>query len=321
MRHAEIVRSIGTRRVVEASNKVQVKIDLNDDAVWGGMDMTSAMSNPNGGKVSVVIPTYNRLEMLEKALDSVFAQTYSSLEVIVVDDGSTDGTDAMMAQYSRPVTYIKMEHAGSPAKARNVAIGLATGEYIAFLDSDDIWLPEKLEVQIREFDRPDVALVCSNAFLRSGDVRRLYFTNGVSGELSVFELLMDNRVITSTAVVRRSEIERVGLFRESDPLLGIEEYELWLRIAKVAKLKYLDLPTVIYLDHPQSIGNYIRQYNYSRGLFLIGRLNKRAAKSRGEAIAMAFHRLRLTLSFLLHSVKTRRLSEFVATLRGADDAR
>jgi len=273
------------------------------------------------GKVSVVIPTYNRRDLLERALDSVFAQTYPDIEVIVVDDGSTDGTDAFMAQYPHPVVYRKLDHTGRPAVPRNEAINIATGSYVAFLDSDDTWLPGKLVAQMGAFEDPDVGLVCSNAFLLREDKWNLYFEDERSGEPDLFDLLWDNSVITSTAVTRKSLIEEVGPFDQGDAFRGFEDYDLWLRIAVVSKVRYMEEPLANYLDHPVSIGNDVRQYQYAKGLYRTGRrMSKHITRSSNRSWGVAaLYRFRIFVSFFYHGLKARRLADFMAVIQERDD--
>ena len=113
-------------------------------------------------KVSIIIPSYNRAEMLVECLESVFIQTFTDYEVIVVDDGSTDNTEDVLKPYRERITYIKHENKGNAA-ARNSGLDVAKGELIAFLDSDDLWLPHKLMKEVEYLDQhPDVDMVCAN---------------------------------------------------------------------------------------------------------------------------------------------------------------
>ena len=114
-------------------------------------------------RIAVIIPTYNRSELLKAALDSVLSQKYKDLETIVVDDGSEDDTSELVGQYPQ-CRYIKLEHSGLPAVARNAGIRRTKADFVAFLDSDDEWLPQKLERQMPIFAEADAGLVCSNAF-------------------------------------------------------------------------------------------------------------------------------------------------------------
>jgi glycosyltransferase involved in cell wall biosynthesis len=226
-------------------------------------------------RVSVILPTYNRASLLKHALDSVLSQTVGDIETIVIDDGSTDKTVELVKGYTPRVRYIRIEHSGLPSVARNVGLRLAQGDYIAFLDSDDQWLPAKVERQLEVLEtRPAVGLVCSNA-LALGHGRhalgRLYLRDDQAGSGWVLErLLMDNFVITSTAMVRRSLLSRTGLFSEDPLLLVGEDYDLWLRIAAIAQIHYLPEALVLYRDDPAaSIRAQQSRVCYWQGLLLI----------------------------------------------------
>lgn len=208
-------------------------------------------------RVSVVIPTYNRAALLERALKSVFAQTCSDFEIIVADDGSTDNTGEVCKAYST-VRYIRCEHSGLPAVARNRALAASTSEYVAFLDSDDQFMPGKLATQVEAMDkRPSAGLICSNAVVagENGPTERLYLRPGQGKSGSVFSfLLQDNFVVTSTAMVRRRLLETAGNFPEERGLRGLEDYDLWLRIACKSEVIFLPEPHAVYQVSPDSLG-------------------------------------------------------------------
>ena len=119
--------------------------------------------------VSVIIPTYNRAAWLKEAIESVLSQTYKQFELIVVDDGSTDPTGELLLQYGTKLSVLHTGH-GGPSAARNCGIAAARGEYIAFLDSDDVWLPDKLRAQMLFFQDHPEARVCQTEeiWIRSG---------------------------------------------------------------------------------------------------------------------------------------------------------
>jgi len=227
-------------------------------------------------EISIVIPAYNRADLLPQALESVFAQTYQNFEVIVSDDGSTDNTEAVIRQFGDRVTYLKNNHSGLPSVARNTALNQANGKYIAFLDSDDLWLPDKLKIQVDVLENnPRVGLVCSNAFLIDADGEeqsdQLYQIPGKGGSCSVFlDLLRDNYIITSSVMVRREIIQKIGKFSEAIELRAIEDYALWLRIALEWEVKYFEAPLVVYRDSPQtSIRKEQEVPGYWRGMIYI----------------------------------------------------
>lgn len=227
----------------------------------------------DGLKVSVIIPTFNRVQDVQRALNSALAQTYRELEIIVVDDGSTDGTAEGLSRYQDQVRYVRIPHCGLPSKARNAGLEMARGDYLAFLDSDDEWLPQKLERQIAILDScPDVGLVCSNALVlenRQGKPERPYLRadQGRSGSV-LKELLNDNFVITSTAVVRRRLLDRAGSFSEEPLLVAIEDYDLWLRIAAIAKVHYIPDGLAIYGEYSDSLRRKQLSSAYWQGMVL-----------------------------------------------------
>ena len=183
-------------------------------------------SNPY---VSVIIPTYNRKIQLLKAIDSVLGQTYTNFELIVVDDGSDDGTSDLLTKYQPKLRALNQTNKGVSA-ARNAGINAAKGQLIAFLDSDDLWLPDKLKHQVDFFkDNPD-ALICQTKeiWIRNGKrvnpKKRHEKPCGMMFEQSLALCL----VTPSAVMVRKSLLDEVGLFDES--LKACEDYDLWLRI-------------------------------------------------------------------------------------------
>lgn len=182
-------------------------------------------------RVSVIIPSYNCASHLAAALDSVLAQTYSDLEIIVVDDGSTDGTVDVIAPYLDRVQYIQQNNKGLPG-ARNAGIQKASGEYIALLDADDTWVPQKLEQQLPRFADREVGIVYSDFAVQYADGRYLpsYLTERpLAAEGHVFDAYIQSRFLfPSTMLLRRSCIEECGLFDEE--MLACEDIELFARI-------------------------------------------------------------------------------------------
>jgi glycosyltransferase involved in cell wall biosynthesis len=196
--------------------------------------------------VSVVIPTHNRVELLLAAVASVQGQSFRDVEILVCDDGSTDGTAARLKELGGAVRHLRLPHTGSPGAARNAGLAAARGELIAFLDDDDLWEPDKLERQVECFDRdPALGLVYT-------DARLLYPDGTLSAPVlqpfqhhprSLFDLLLSGwQLLTPTVVVRRALIDRVGPF---DPaLITGEDYDLWLRVARRAPCACVPLPLV-----------------------------------------------------------------------------
>jgi glycosyltransferase involved in cell wall biosynthesis len=203
------------------------------------------------GLVSVIVPIFNRQALVAPALDSILEQTYRPLEIVAVDDGSTDGTQEVLDRYADRfpdlVTIIRQANSG-PAVARNRALGRARGEFIAFLDSDDVWLPRKLELQLPLLT-PEVGLVYSALQEVDADGRVLTTVpcdQQIRGDV-YRHLLVRNRMTGGTVVVKRSVLETVGVFDES--LRAAENWDLWIRIAKAFAVDFVDEPLLQYQKH------------------------------------------------------------------------
>jgi glycosyltransferase involved in cell wall biosynthesis len=208
--------------------------------------------------VSVIIPTYNRAHYVRSATESVLAQTYRNCEIIVVDDGSTDDTDARLRNLPANVIYYRQPHSGRPAVGRNTGLRLATGEFIAFLDSDDLFVPDRLERHVARLQsEPQLAWVYSDTefFADDGGLATagedeidslLDNSRGSSlpgdrlAQGRVFAvLLVTNFIPLSSVTVRRSCLDAIGIFDESPRLTGVEDYDLWLRIAAQYDIGYV----------------------------------------------------------------------------------
>ena len=228
--------------------------------------------------ISVIMPTYNRAGRITDAIESVLSQTYRELEIIIIDDGSTDSTEDVVRKYLNDsrIRYIRQENAGAAA-ARNRGIKEAKGAIIGFIDSDDVWVEDKLLVQMSVFRAlPEVGVVCSDFSARlenSEEERshiRKYFSvfddYGLSYD-SVFErknvifpcgtrevtaywgriyetMVFGNCILTSTALCRREVFDEVGVFDTTFETL--EDYDLFLRIAKAFPAALVDAPLILY---------------------------------------------------------------------------
>jgi len=195
-------------------------------------------------QVSVVIPTYNRATLIGETLDSVLAQTYCDFEIIVVDDGSTDNTSAIInTGYKDLVRYIRQENAGQ-ATARNTGIRIANGTYIAFLDDDDLWLPHKLARQMPLFESnpATVWVYCDAQVFDDITGQPLHNFSQINpphvGQVAS-HLLQRDFIASPTPIIRRDIFEKVGYFDESDQLRRREDWEMWLRLAVTCAVDYV----------------------------------------------------------------------------------
>jgi glycosyltransferase involved in cell wall biosynthesis len=200
--------------------------------------------------LSVVIPTYNRADLLGEAIDSVLAQDWPELELIVVDDGSTDETPEVLAGYGDRLRVIRQENAGESA-ARNTGILEARREFVALLDSDDYWLPGKLERQMEQLSGEPSLDGSFTAYTRIGDVpQEDVVLDGWEGTQAdaLEHLLIGCRINTSTAIVRRSALIDVGLYDVT--LRCAQDYDLWLRLAvRGYRMAYVPEPLATYRIH------------------------------------------------------------------------
>lgn len=194
--------------------------------------------------VSVIIPTYNRSDLVQQAIDSVLAQTLPAFEIIVIDDGSTDDTEQAMRHYGAQICYVRQENRGESA-ARNRGIGLARGEYVGFLDSDDFWHPTKLERQLEVLQTdPSTGLVYCQALKIDAAGKRLpgpIFSAEINSTPATFEnLCRKNLFAPSTVVMRRTLLDKVGGFDEA--IQYGEDWDLWLRSALVMQIQGIPDP-------------------------------------------------------------------------------
>lgn len=206
------------------------------------------------GLISVIIPAYNAGEYIEETLRSVLNQSYSHIEVIVIDDGSTDNTEALLKKHSdQRLKYIKQANSGGPAHPRNVGINVAKGEFIAIFDSDDLMSQYKLETQLKALElNPEAAFCCSNFSIINdkGDISTPDFwkTNKVFQKLDISHrdelgnylfktaaiidsLLLHNFIASSSMLIRKQILTTLGGFDES--LENTDDYDMWLRIQQL----------------------------------------------------------------------------------------
>lgn len=202
--------------------------------------------------ISVIMPTYNQAEFLSYSINSVLSQTFTNWELLIVDNFSSDETTNVLANYSDPrIKIFQINNGGIIAKSRNVAIKAAEGSWIAFLDSDDYWFPNKLEIVSKYFHlncdfiyhhmKVVTDNVISNEIIKS---RRLQ--NPILKDL----IINGNTIATSSVVVRKNRLTEVNCMNEAPELIGIEDYNTWLRISKITEaFKLAPIELGVYRKH------------------------------------------------------------------------
>lgn len=231
----------------------------------------------NNELVSVVIPAFNAEQHIKECIDSVLNQTYKNLEIIIIDDGSTDNTiDVITAYKDEKIKLFKQKNSGS-AVARNYAIKQASGIWIAFIDSDDIWLPEKLQKQLENCS--DHVWSHTDMFFY-GDIypehtKTSDLTPKHSG-LILKSLLIENSIGTSSVVINRKIFDELGGFNTD--YRALQDWDFWLRVAEKYQVCYLDEPMVYYRVHSSSVSRNARKTLP----YHIDLINNVISKQRGE---------------------------------------
>ena len=217
------------------------RLDVRCSMFIGSVEMKSSRKKP---LVSVIIPTYNRGWVLREAIDSVLAQDYKNYELIVVDDGSTDDTRKILAAYGRDIIVLRQTNKGVSA-ARNRGIAQARGHLVAFLDSDDTWLPRKLSRQIDFFNlHPDAIINQTEEIWIRNNVRVNPKDRHRKPSGMIFDRSLELCLVSPSAVmIKRTLFDAVGVFDENLP--ACEDYDLWLRISCRFPVHLIDTPLIV----------------------------------------------------------------------------
>lgn len=253
--------------------------------------------------VSVIIPTYNRWPMLHEAVESVLRQSYKEFELIVVDDGSEDGTSAKLEGYGSALRVVSQPRRGVAA-ARNLGVRSSDGRYLAFLDSDDLWRPDKLKIQVATMEaRPDVQICqTEEIWLRRGvRVNPKKRHRKPSGDIfrASLELCL---VSPSAAMLRRGLFDRVGGFDEFFPVC--EDYDLWLRIAVDTAVFLIPEPLVV---KRRGHGDQLSRSTWGLDRFRIRAIKKLLdAGLKGDRRKWAIEELAKKVAILAHGARRRR---------------
>lgn len=204
-------------------------------------------------EVSVIIPTYNSSHYVTEAIDSVLRQTFRDFEIIVIDDGSTDDTQSLMSRYGSPVRYIRQAN-GGVSHARNRGIEESRGRYVAFLDADDTWLPNKLEKQMDAISKQPYFKACYSAFMNvSCDLTPVGVNRGMRRNIALEDLLLRGNVVGSicTLISERTLFDSIGGFDAA--LSQCADWDMWVRMAAETDFLYIDEPLVTYRQHDSNM--------------------------------------------------------------------
>ena len=213
--------------------------------------------------VSVIIPCYNSAATVTCAIDSVSDQTFTDWEIVAINDGSTDNTKAILESYAQKsiqkIRVFSQPNQGQTV-AKNIGIKNSKGKFIAFLDSDDVWAPEKLQEQVAAMEsNPSLGLCYTSAY----KINSLGFKTGRITPSTLYRgncfrnLVLRNNIVASSVMIRRDLLGRVGLFDES--LEACENWDLWIRISRISPIEYIDKPLTSYRVHGGNMSKNIER--------------------------------------------------------------
>ena len=245
-------------------------------------------------KISVILPTYNREHTLRRAIDSVFSQTLQPFEFIVIDDGSTDETKKLLKENYPTVQYLYQGNEGV-SSARNKGIQHSCGDWVAFLDSDDEWMPNKLESQSRIINNSN-----NNYFIHTNEIwiRKGVRVNQMKKHEKyggwIFEKCLDIcKISPSSSMISKKIFDDIGLFDES--LKVCEDYDMWLRISSKYEISYLDEPLIVkyggHDDQLSKVKNGIEQYRIRslEKILVSSKLNENQFNCAKKALLKKYH--------------------------------
>jgi len=252
-------------------------------------------ASTSGPTVSVVIAAYNAAATIHEAIESAAHQSYPPVEVIVVDDGSTDGT-AAVAEASGLASAVLRQRNQGPSRARNTGIEVATGAWIALLDADDAWHADKLRSQIQlAAAHPDLSIIATD-WVRTRQALSATPTAPPSW-FAYRDLLVLNRFQTSTVLARREVLDRIGGF---DPQLdGVEDWDCWLRASLEGPVALVHAPLVLYRDSPGGVSKDLRRLRRGALRILARERERQVLEEDDLEVIVAWHLERLLVGEVL----------------------
>ncbi len=226
--------------------------------------------------VSVIIPAYNSERFIPCSVTSAINQTYPNIEILIIDDGSTDDTEEAVQRLSdSTVHYIKQVNSG-PSVARNHGVRQSKGKYIAFLDVDDMWEPSKVAEQVTFFENNNGLSIVATGYTRCDtELRPIENVSLKNKKIIPFRLLLEkNRLLTSSIMVKKSTLDTSGLFKEE--IEFGEDWDLWVRIAQLGKIGYIQTPLCKYRVHGAGLTGKLSDKNMSDWLGVIEQNRQRS---------------------------------------------
>jgi glycosyltransferase involved in cell wall biosynthesis len=232
--------------------------------------------------VSVILPTYNQFQYLELAIKSVLSQSFKNWELIIIDNNSDDGTSKILNKYkSNKIKILKINNHGIIAKSRNKGIIESNGKYIAFLDSDDIWYPNKLE-KCLELLKPPYSLICHSELWNYDGNKKTKHNYGPNNKSLFINLLFKGNCLSTSAIlVLKKEIIKAKMFSEDYRFNTVEDYHLWLKLSKNGvKMNFINNVLGEYLIHSANNSNAVkRNFNAHLAVFddIYSKINERSS--------------------------------------------
>lgn len=224
----------------------------------------------NNSKFSVVIPTYNSSKTINKTITSVLRQKYKNFEIIVVDDGSNDNTVSKVKQISDSrIRVFKIKRSGGPAKPRNYGINKSISEWICFLDSDDLWDPNKLKILSQSIKQSNFDILCHNEYIFKLGKKKIQKYGPFQKNFYKTLLINGNRLSTSATMISKKFLSKNNLkFNESKKFVSVEDYDLWMLCAKKkANFLFIDDVLSTYIVHNEGISqNHNKHLNNFKSL-------------------------------------------------------
>lgn len=267
--------------------------------------------------VSVIMPTYNRVDYLKKSVQSVLDQTFNDFEIIIINNYSIDNTLNVISDFAdERIKVINFKNDGIIAKSRNQGIMKSVGKYIAFLDDDDLWCKDKLEIQIKYLEsHPEFDLAYSNAVIidEHGNRKDLLINpREIKTGRTFFNILYNNSIATLTVLMKREIIETIGLLNEDPLVRAAEDYDYWLRASLNYEFGYIDKPLALYRIHSECVSMGVNRPLLRQKTLINFYLNKELSQNNHREIIKSIERLNVDIAVHYWGVSDRKNARIYA---------